>query len=100
LKVVWSAPALAGRDAIFDFIGAESPRAAALIDERISEQVEVLARFPQLGRLGRVAGVRELVIRETPFIVVYRIGADAVHILRILHGAQRPPCVRVAPDKH
>ena len=76
MRVGWSARALAERDAIFDFAEAESPRAAELIDERIADQIRLLARFPQLGRLGRVAGTRELVICETPFIVVYRIAAD------------------------
>jgi toxin ParE1/3/4 len=59
-----------------------------LIDERIIDQIQLLTQFPQPGRLGRVAGTRELVISETPFVVAYRIGADAV---RILHGAQRWP---------
>jgi len=31
------------------------------------------------------------VIRETPFVVTYRIEADTVYVLRILHGAQRWP---------
>jgi toxin ParE1/3/4 len=62
-----------------------------LIDERIIDQIQLLTQFPQLGRLGRVTGTRELVISETPFVVAYRIGADAVRVLRILHGAQRWP---------
>jgi toxin ParE1/3/4 len=91
LKVEWSARAVAERDAIFDFAEAENPRAAELIDGRIAEQVQLLGRFPQLGRLGRVAGTRELVISETPFVVVYAILADRLRVLRVLHGAQRWP---------
>lgn len=37
------------------------------------------------------AGTRELVVLGTPYVVVYRIEAAAVVILRILHGAQQWP---------
>jgi addiction module RelE/StbE family toxin len=47
--------------------------------------------FPIIGRLGRVSGTRELVIPETKYIVAYRIVDEVIHILAILHGAQRWP---------
>jgi len=34
-----------------------------------------LAKNPNVGRLGRVSGTRELVVSRTPYIVVYRVGA-------------------------
>ena len=91
MRVEWSGRALAERDAIFDFIVAERPKAAELIDQRIFEQVHLLGRFPCLGRLGRVPGTRELVIHETPFVVSYKIGDDAIRVLRILHSSRRWP---------
>jgi len=50
-----------------------------------------LARYPESGRPGCVAGTRELVIRRTPYIAAYRIAGDTVRILRVLHGAQQWP---------
>jgi addiction module RelE/StbE family toxin len=91
LRLEWSAYALADRAAIFDYIEADSPRAAVAVDDRIREQVEVLVRFPQSGRKGRVEGTRELIIIRTPYIVAYCIQGDTVRILRVLHGAQRWP---------
>jgi toxin ParE1/3/4 len=44
-----------------------------------------------MGRQGRCAGTRELVIARTPYIVAYRIERLAVVVLRVLHGAQRWP---------
>lgn len=72
-------------------IEADRPRAAVAVDDRIREQVETLARFPQSGRPGRIEGTREVVISRTPYIVAYRIAGDAVGILRVLHGARRWP---------
>jgi toxin ParE1/3/4 len=40
-----------------------------------------------MGREGRIAGTRELVVRRTPLIVVYRVQVGRVEILRVLHGA-------------
>jgi toxin ParE1/3/4 len=91
MRLEWSAYALADRTAIFDYIEADSPQAAIEVDDRIREQVKILAPFPQSGRPGRIEGTRELVISRTPYIVAYRIKENTVHILRVLHGARRWP---------
>lgn len=91
MRLEWSRFAMADRDDIFTYIEAESPRAAVMIDERISEQVRQLSRYPESGRKGRVDGTRELVIMGTPYVAVYRLGEDAVLILRVLHGARQWP---------
>jgi toxin ParE1/3/4 len=44
-----------------------------------------------MGRIGRVPGTRELIVGGTPWIIVYRVRADAVEIIRVLHGAQKWP---------
>jgi toxin ParE1/3/4 len=44
-----------------------------------------------MGRTGRVAGARELVVARTSFIVIYVVQADTVQIVRVLHAAQRWP---------
>jgi toxin ParE1/3/4 len=53
--------------------------------------VERLARFPALGRPGRVTGTRELVITRAPYIIPYRVQGDVVQISTILHSAQKWP---------
>jgi addiction module RelE/StbE family toxin len=85
---VW---AQADRDAIFDCIEADNPRAAAAVDKRISDRVKALRRLPRSGRPDRVEGTRELIVTRTPYIVAYRIIGDTVRILRILHSSQRWP---------
>jgi addiction module RelE/StbE family toxin len=87
----WSAFALADREAIFDYIEADSPRAAIAVDERIRTCVEGLVRFPEMGHPGRIDGTRELVISNTPYIAAYRIADNSVRILRVIHGAQQWP---------
>jgi toxin ParE1/3/4 len=92
MRPLWSAFARIDRAAIFDFIEADNPHAAASVDERIRRQIEGLEQFPEKGRIGRVAGTRELVIDRTPYIAVYSSVGNVIRILRILHGA------RIWPD--
>jgi toxin ParE1/3/4 len=91
VRLEWSPFALEDRDRIFDYIEQDNPRAAVAVDDRIRDQAEVLAKFPESGRPGRIEGTRELVINRTPYIAAYRIQGDTVRILRVLHGAQLWP---------
>jgi len=46
---------------------------------------------PLRGRIGRMAGSRELVFAPLPYIAVYRVKDGIVEISRIYHGAQDWP---------
>ncbi len=59
--------------------------------ERIRAAVECLVASPAIGRPGRVAHTRELIISGTPYIVPYRVTDDVVQIITVLHSAQRWP---------
>ncbi len=91
MKLLWSAFAMSDRDAIFTAIESRNPRAAVAVDEQIEAAAGRLAQFPQSGRPGRVPGTRELVIRRTRYVAAYTVTADAVRILRVLHGARLWP---------
>ncbi len=54
-------------------------------------RVESLAESPDIGRPGRVAGTRELVLTDIPYIVPYRPTTAGIEILTVMHSAQRWP---------
>ena len=91
MRLEWSVLAQADRNAIFDYIEANNPRAAAALDKRISDRIDTLRRLPRSGRPGRAADTRELVVARTPYIVAYRITGDTERILRILHSSRQWP---------
>ena len=92
MKLGWTPEAIADRDAIFDYIEADNPAAAAALDELFSEKAERLTDHPKLGRPGRVEGTRELVVHEN-YILVYDIVGDLTRILRVLHAARQWPSI-------
>jgi len=71
---------------IQQYIASENPVAANKVAERIWQSVQHLIRNPHAGRDGHVAGTREWLISDTPYVVVYRIRSNEVEILRLWHG--------------
>lgn len=91
MKLTWSPQALRDLAAVHATISPDDPTAAGAVIGRILSLIERLSMAPQLGRPGRVAGTRELVIPRTPFIVPYGVSATAVEVLRVYHAARRWP---------
>jgi plasmid stabilization system protein ParE len=61
------------------------------IANALLEAVERLAELPNLGRPGRVAGTRELVVPGTPYIIPYRLRGDRLEVITVFHGRQKWP---------
>ncbi len=91
MTIEWTVFAMIDRKEIFDTIAADSKRNAVAVDDRIESQVDLLIDTPEIGRLGRISGTRELVIQRTPYIVAYKMEEEAIVILRVLHGARQWP---------
>ena len=91
MRVRWLRNALANLDAEAEYISQDAPSAAARMVAAVHRSVQNLARFPALGRPGRVVGTRELVVPGTPYVVPYRVRDNAVEVLRVFHGARKWP---------
>jgi toxin ParE1/3/4 len=81
-------PARAAIRHILARVYAEGPQAAARLAVRFEDAADRLARFPELGRPGKVSGTRELVLAHTPYILIYRLRAGYLEILDVWHGAR------------
>jgi toxin ParE1/3/4 len=87
-KVRRAPRAIADETEIWLNIAIDSPRAADRIARQIYDAEDRLARFPRLGRARDelAPGVRSWVVGD--YLIYYRIEADVVIVLRILHGAR------------
>lgn len=99
MKVVqWTREAIQDRDDIYDRIEPDNPAAAADLDELFEAKSAPLANHSAMGRPGRVAGTRELVVHRN-FIFVYDVIGDAVRILRVLHARRQWPPIAAIVDQ-
>jgi toxin ParE1/3/4 len=58
------------------------------LDARVRDEIRALWEFPELGRIGRVAGTRELILPHDRCVIVYEVLDDVVRVLRVIHGGQ------------
>jgi len=91
MRIFWSRRAIGHLTALRDYIAEDSPASAAAVARRILEAVELLAAQPHLGRPGRIAGTRELVVPDTPYIIPYRIRGDRLDLIAVFHGRRNWP---------
>jgi addiction module RelE/StbE family toxin len=78
------------RSNIYDYIESDNPAAALALDELFSQKAEQLATHPDLGRLGRVAGTRELVA-HSHYVLIYDVTDSMIRVLNIVHTARQWP---------
>jgi toxin ParE1/3/4 len=91
VKLRFTAEARGHIAAIYDYVRDRNPVAATQVVARIRTAAEQLTEFPRMGRVGRVHGTHEWVVRGLPYIIVYQpdaSGADDVLILGVFHAAQ------------
>jgi toxin ParE1/3/4 len=90
LKLVWRARALSDLETIISFIAERNLAAAEGLLAAIEVCTERLPEHPFLYRPGRVDGTREAVVHPN-YIVIYKVGADEVEIVNIVHARQQYP---------
>lgn len=91
MKVFWTPPAEADLNGVILYIAEDNVDAAFDAAEDIQGAPARLGDMPHMGRQGRAASARELVVPHTPYVVIYRIMEKQVEILRVMHGAQDWP---------
>jgi toxin ParE1/3/4 len=91
MELRWTDEAAADLEHITDYLFQNAPERAAELVRGIYNAPAALLTFPYGGRAGRKEGTRELVLSSLPYVVVYQITGQVIHIVRILHGAQKWP---------
>jgi len=93
VKVIWTPEAQQDRADVWDYVAADSPHAAARMDELFSAAAAGLAEHPRLGRPGEIPDTRELIPHES-YRLVYEIEGETVWLLALVHTARQWPPVR------
>ena len=93
-KIIWSRQARDDLRDIVTFIAANNPPVAESFGFRLMAKVDLLAEFPQIGRIvpeEEDENIREIIF--PPYRIVYRVLAEhrLVAIARVWHGARGEP---------
>ena len=91
MKVFWHKRTRDDFAAIRLYYDQIDPAIADRVIERIFGLTRHLARFPELGRPGRVGGTLELPVKETKFIIAYGLGAEQLTVYAVYHTAREWP---------
>jgi toxin ParE1/3/4 len=92
MKVHWTQNAIDHLVTIFEYIALNSPAYAKGMVDRITRRSEQIAEHPRSGRKVPeydAEDIRELI--EKPYRIIYRIKADRIEVLAVIHGAQLVP---------
>lgn len=90
-QIIWFSGAEDDLDHIVDYIAVDNLEAALRLARRIVGEVEQsLPHNPNMGRVGRVNGTRELVVHKN-YIVIYEVLPDVINILEVIHAARLYP---------
>lgn len=92
MRVSWTDRAEARLDAICGYIAADAPHAAKALERRLILRSCQIGQFPNSGRIVPDYDrddVRELI--EGSYRLIYRIKADHVDVLTVMHCAQLLP---------
>ncbi|MBE9079352.1 type II toxin-antitoxin system RelE/ParE family toxin [Romeria aff. gracilis LEGE 07310] len=89
MRLVFLSQAITDLNSIRAYIAQDNPEAARQVAIRLKKIIQRLAAMPNIGKAGRVFGTKELVtpkIGRTQYVVVYRVKAAQLEVLRILPG--------------
>jgi len=75
-------------EGIANYLYLHHPSFAASTLKRLYGAAKSLKSFPYLGRIGMKSGTRELVLAPLPYLLIYAVDDQSIHILRFLHTAQ------------
>ena len=91
MQVRWTPAAADDLENIANYLFEKTPENAARLIREIYSTPSRLKNFPNRGREGKRKGTRELVMPSLPYVFVYRVGSNAVFVVRILHTSQEWP---------
>jgi toxin ParE1/3/4 len=91
MEIIWRPAATYDLELARRYIELHNPDAAQRTFARIMTAISRLSNRPHIGRPGRVAGTRELVISGTRYLVAYAVTERQIEILAVMHSARKWP---------
>ena len=91
MNIRWAPAAADDLEEIGAYLKEHEAALAESTVRNLYDTVQSLRQFPRRGRLGKKSETRELLTTPLPYLIIYEIQGDTIHILRIAHGARNWP---------
>lgn len=91
LKIQFTNEALNNLVQITQFYEDKQPGLGSRFVNYIQSKLEILEIHPNIGRIGKVFGTRELILDEFPYICVYRVRKTFIQLLLVYHQSRKYP---------
>lgn len=91
MQVKWLKWALRNLEQARNYVFQDNPTAAQELIIKIQNAANQLQKYPFMGKNSRVECTKELIISNSPYILIYRVKEESVEVLRILHTSKRYP---------
>lgn len=72
------------------YIASHDAAAAERLGRTVEAKLDLIGRFAEIGRPGRIPKTRELIVHPN-YIVVYAVRRNTIDIIRFLHARQLFP---------
>ena len=90
-RIRWAPAAANDLESIHHFLEENRPTYTQSAIQRLYDAARSLKQFSHRGRIGQQNGTRELLVTPLPYIIVYGVEHDIVHIFRIMHTSEDRP---------
>lgn len=90
-RVRWTSKAINRLRFIGNFKAKDNRPAAVAVITRMRYASLVLADQPEMGRVGRIDGTRELMFSDLPYSLAYRVTDEGVDILAVVPTGRQWP---------
>jgi len=89
-RVRWSPAAAEDLEGISDYLREHHPGLRQSTISSLYKAARSLKTSSHRGRLGKREGTRELIMAPMPYVIVYGVEPQMVHIFRVLHTSREP----------
>lgn len=90
MKLRYTTPAARDLDRVLTYLAERSPQGARHVQARIQATTYLLLDHPHAGQRTSRGDTRRIVVSPYPFLIFYRVTADAIVIRAVRHGARDP----------
>ena len=89
MNLIWREAAVADLERIDTWLSQFENANPVTVRRRIVATADRLERLGDIGRPSKVEGLREVSVRNAPYVVVYRVTGEAVEVVAVYHTGQK-----------